>query len=106
MCCVCFTHHSLPPSLLALRTALFAVIVAVVIGAYQHVPLSDDKRRERERDREIAFVCSTGRERREREREKERGAAAAAAKVTLQIYAHMREIYLCDACAALFTIRN
>lgn len=104
MCCVCFTHHSLPPSLLALRTALFAVIVAVVIGAYQHVPLSDDKRRERERDREIAFVCSTGRER-EVERERERGAAAAA-KVTLQIYAHMREIYLCDACAALFTIRN
>lgn len=103
MCCVCFTHHSLPPSLLALRTALFAVIVAVVIGAYQHVPLSDDKRRERERDREIAFVSSTGRERRERERER---GAAAAAKVTLQIYAHMREIYLCDACAALFTIRN
>lgn len=101
MCCVCFTHHSLPPSLLALRTALFAAIVAVVIGAYQHVPLSDDKRRERERDREIAFVCSTGSERR-RETERERGAA----KVTLQIYAHMREIYLCDACAALFTIRN
>lgn len=44
-------------------------------------------------------------EREEKERERERGAAAAA-KVTLQIYAHMREIYLCDACAALFTIRN